>query len=179
MQLKPYALILVFVLISFASQPLSGSEIVWRSVGARAGMDDNRGDEDFNQYEGFTTWQLPWSWQWKSGWALNTYLEVTAGVLRGAGESAMVGSIGPGFYFSGFKDKLDISMGINPTIISKHKFGDENLGGPIAFTSHIGINFYFTRHFNIGYRLQHMSNGVLYEHNPGVNMHMLEVGYRF
>ena len=80
MQLKPYALILVFVLISFASQPLSGSEIVWRSVGARAGMDDNRGDEDFNQYEGFTTWQLPWSWQWKSGWALNTYLEVTAGV---------------------------------------------------------------------------------------------------
>jgi lipid A 3-O-deacylase len=70
-------------------------------------------------------------------------------------------------------------MGINPTIISKHKFGDENLGGPIEFTSHIGINFNLGRHFTIGYRLQHMSNAVLYEHNPGLNMHMLEAGYRF
>ncbi|MGB5748735.1 MAG: hypothetical protein WBM69_17265 [Desulfobacterales bacterium] len=93
MQLKLYSIILVFVFISFASQPLSGNEIVWRSLGLRAGMDDNRGNEDFKQYEGFTTWQLPWSWQWKSGWSLNTYLEANAGVLRGASESAFVGSI--------------------------------------------------------------------------------------
>jgi hypothetical protein len=32
---------------------------------------------------------------------------------------------------------------------------------------------------SIGYRLQHMSNGILYEHNPGLNMHMIEVGYLF
>jgi len=178
MQLKFGVMILVYVFICVASQPLSGNEIVWRSVGVRAGMDDNRGDEDFKQYEGFATWQLPWSWQWKSGWSLNTYLEANAGVLRGAGESAFVGSIGPGIYFSGFKDKLDIAMGINPTIISKHEFGNENLGGPIEFTSPIGVNYNFTRHLNIGYRLQHMSNGVLYEHNPGLNMHMIEVGYR-
>ena len=179
MQLKLFSMILVFVFIGFASQPLSGNEIVWRSVGLRAGVDDNRGDEDYKQYEGFTTWQLPWSWQWKSGWALNTYLEANAGLLRAAGESAFVGSIGPGLYISGLKDKLDISMGINPTILSSHKFGDENLGGPINFTSHIGLNLNFARHFTIGYRLQHMSNGVLYEHNPGLNMHMIEMGYRF
>ena len=29
------------------------------------------------------------------------------------------------------------------------------------------------------YRLQHMSNGVLYDSNPGLNMHMIEMGYRF
>jgi hypothetical protein len=179
MQLKSYGLILVFLLIIFATQPLSANEIIWRSVGVRAGVDDNRNDEDYKQYEGFTTWQLPWSWQWKSGWALNTYLEANAGVLRAAGESAFVGSIGPGLYISGLKHKIDISMGINPTYISKHEFGDENLGGPISFTSHIGLNFNFTRHFNIGYRLQHMSNGVLYKHNPGLNMFMIEVGYRF
>ena len=99
--------------------------------------------------------------------------------MRAAGESAFVGSIGPGIYFTGFKEKIDITMGINPTIISKHKFGDENLGGPIEFTSHIGIALYFTQHFAIGYRLQHMSNAVLYEHNPGLNIHMIEMSYRF
>jgi hypothetical protein len=90
-----------------------------------------------------------------------------------------VGSIGPGINLHGFKEILEISMGINPTIISKHKFGDENLGGPIQFTSHVGINLFFANHYSIGYRLQHMSNGVLYEYNPGLNMHMIGVGHRF
>jgi hypothetical protein len=179
MQLKLYSMILVFVLIGFVPQPVSGNEIVWRSIGLRGGVNDHRNDEDFEQYEGFSTWKLPWSRQWDSGWVLGTYFEANAGVLRGGGESAFVGSIGPGIYFTGFKEKIDISMGINPTIISKHEFGDEDLGGPIAFTSHIGLNLNFARHFSIGYRLQHMSNGVLYDNNPGLNMHMLEVGYRF
>ncbi len=172
-------MILVFLLISLATQPLSGNEIDWRSIGLRGGVDDNRNDEDFKQYEGFSTWKLPWFRQWDCGWTLGTYLEANAGVLRGGGESAFVGSIGPGIYISGFEEKIDVSMGLNPTIISKHEFGDEDLGGPIAFTSHIGFNFNFSRHFGIGYRLQHMSNGVLYDTNPGLNMHMLEMGYRF
>jgi hypothetical protein len=145
----------------------------------RGGVNDHRNDEDFEQYEGFTTWKLPWLWQWDHGWKIGTYLEANAGVLSGGGTAAFVGSIGPGLYISGFKDMVEISMGINPSIISKHKFGDENLGGPIQFTSHIGLNLILTNHYSIGYRLQHMSNGVLYEHNPGVNMHMIEVGYRF
>jgi hypothetical protein len=179
MQLKRYWMILVFVLIGFATQPLSGNEIVWRSIGLRAGVDDNRNDEDFKQYESFATWSLPWNWHSFSNWTIGTYLEANAGMLRGGGDSAFVGSIGPGIYFTGCKEIIDISVGINPTIISKHKFGDENLGGPVQFTSHIGLNLNFTRHFTIGYRLQHMSNGVLYENNPGLNMHMIEMGYRF
>lgn len=110
---------------------------------------------------------------------MGTYLEANGGILRGGGTSAFVGSIGPGLYISGLKETIEVSMGINPTIISKHKFGDENLGGPVQFTSYIGLSFYFANHYRIGYRLQHMSNGVLYEHNPGVNTHMIEAGFRF
>ena len=179
MQLKRYWMILVFVLIGFVPHPLFGNEIVWRSIGVRAGVDDNHNDEDFKQYESFATWSLPWIRHSFSNWMIGTYLEANAGMLRGGGESAFVGSIGPGIYITGFKEKIEISMGINPSIISRHKFGDENLGGPVQFTSHIGFNLNFARHFTIGYRLQHMSNGILYEHNPGLNMHMLEVGYRF
>jgi len=179
MQLKLYAMFLVLALISFAPQPLSANQIVWWSIGLRGGVNDHINDEDFKQYEGFSTWKLPWSRRWDSGWTLGTYLEANAGVLRGGGESGFVGSIGPGIYFTGFEEKIDIFMGINPTIISKHKFGDENLGGPVEFTSHIGFGINLTRHFAIGYRLQHMSNAVLYEHNPGLNMHMIEMSYRF
>jgi lipid A 3-O-deacylase len=177
--MKLCCIILALVFIGIEPYPLWGREIDWRSIGLRGGINDNRNDEDFEQYEAFTTWKLPWLWQWDTGWTLGTYLEANAGVLNGGGTSAFVGSIGPGLYISGFKEMVEISMGINPTVISKHEFGDEDLGGPIQFTSHIGLNFIFKHHYSIGYRLQHMSNGVLYEHNPGVNMHMIEVGYRF
>ncbi len=181
MQLKLYSMLLVFVLISFAPYPLYGNETAWRSIGLRGGVGINgsKNDEDFKQYEGFTTWTRPWSRRRNSGWTIGTYIEANAGVLRGGGTSAFVGSIGPGIYIKGLEDILEIYMGINPTIISKHKFGDENLGGPIAFTFHVGINFIFAKHYNIGYRLQHMSNGGLYEDNPGLNMHMIILGYRF
>jgi hypothetical protein len=41
----------------------------------------------------------------------------------------------------------------------------------IAITSHVGL-FFFANHYSVGYRLQHMSNDVLYEQNPGLNLHM-------
>jgi hypothetical protein len=168
------------------SSPLCASEAGWRSIGLRGGINDNRNEEDFEQYEGFATWNLPWSWQWDSGWALGTYIEANAGVLTADGESGFVGSVGPGLYIS-IKEMVELSMGINPTVISKDEFGDEELGGPFQFTSHIGLNFtshiglnvVFYDHYSLGYRLQHMSNAGFYDHNPGVNMHMLEVEYRF
>ena len=179
MQLKPCWMILTIVLISIASQTGYSKDTDWRTIGLRGGISDNRNDEDFQQYEGFVTWYLPWARQWDSGWAIGTYLETNAGVLTGGGDSAFVGSIGPGIYISGLNEKFDLSLGINPTIISEHNFGDENLGGPIEFTSHIGLNFNLARHLTVGYRLQHMSNAGIYNNNPGLNIHMIEVGYRF
>jgi lipid A 3-O-deacylase len=177
--MRPCWIILVLAMISISVQPAVGGDIDWRSIGLRGGENDSRNDEDFHQYESYITGSLPWGRHWDSGWTLGTYFEANAGLLRGGKESAFVGSIGPGVCFTFLKEIIDISMGINPTIISQHKFGDENLGGPIEFTSHIGINFNLGRRFTIGYRLQHMSNAVLYKHNPGLNMHMLEAGYRF
>jgi lipid A 3-O-deacylase len=176
---KLCCIILVLVLIGVAPLPLYGSEIVWRSIGLRGGVNDDRNDEDFEQYEGFTIWSLPWSHQWDFGWTLGTYLEANAGILNGGGTSAFAGALGPGIYLAGLEGIVEISIGINPTIISKHKFGDENLGGPIQFTTHVGLNFIFATHVHIGYRLQHMSNAIIYEHNPGLNTHMIELGYRF
>ena len=150
-----------------------------RMFGFRGGISDNHNDEDFEQYDGFAAWNLPWSWDWPAAGSLTAYIEAHAGLLKGGGESALVGSIGPGIYFTGLQDKISIYLGVNPTVISKHKLGDEDLGGPLQFNSHIDIDFNFVRHFTIGYRFQHMSNLVFYDPNPGLNLHMIEIGYQF
>jgi hypothetical protein len=151
----------------------------WRMLGLRAGISDNRNEEDFRQYEASTAWDLPWSWHPGTDWTLTPYLEANAGVLTGGGSTAFVGSIGPGLIFSGLRDRISIFLGVNPTIISRHRFGGDDLGGPFQFTSHIGMNFNIARHFAVGYRLQHMSNFVFYDSNPGLNLHMIEAVYRF
>ncbi len=179
MSKKLYCIILALVLFGFAPNPLFGAGIDWRSIGLRGGVNDSGNDEDFKQYEGFAIWPLPWSRQWNSGWTVGTYIEANVGVLRGDDTSAFIGAIGPGFYITGIDGIVEISMGINPTIISKHKFGDENLGGPVQFTSHIGLNIILSNQIHIGYRFQHMSNARIYEDNPGLDTHMIELGYRF
>jgi hypothetical protein len=164
---------IVAVLIGWGSLCSEAMALELQMLGLRGGISDHRNKEDFNQYEGFAIWNLA------SSWSLTTYIEANAGVLKGGGDSAFVGSIGPGLYFTGLKDKVSILMGVNPTVISKQTYGDEDLGGPIQFTSHIGINFNFVQHFAMGYRFQHMSNFVLYHPNPGINLHMIEISYLF
>ena len=162
--------------VIFSSEVLASD---WQMLGLRAGISDKRNNEDFEQYEAFAAWKLPWSWDLVSDWNLTTYLEANSGILIGGGQSAFVGSIGPGLYFTGLQDKISIYLGVNPTVISRHEFGDDDLGGPFQFTSHIGIDFNIARHFAVGYRLQHMSNFVFYHPNPGLNLHMLEGAFRF
>jgi Lipid A 3-O-deacylase (PagL) len=171
--------LIVALLLDWAVSPSAVPALDRQMLGLRGGVSDNRNDEDFKQYEGFAAWNLPWSWGLGSEWTLTPYLEANAGLLNGGGESACVGSIGPGLYFTGLQDRIGIYLGVNPTIISKHKFGDDDLGGPFQFTSHIAIDFNIARHFAVGYRLQHMSNFVFYDSNPGLNLHMIEGAYRF
>ncbi len=160
----------------FSSGALAGD---WQMLGLRGGISDHRNEEDFTQYEGFAAWNLPGSWNLTSNWSIVAYLEANVGLLKGGGETAFVGSVGPGIRFTGFQDSISILIGINPTIISQHTFGDEDLGGTFQFTSHAGLDFNFARNFAIGYRFQHMSNFVFYDPNPGLNLHMIEIGFIF
>ena len=176
---KHFRIVLIIVLITWTSGSPSCPAADRKVIGLRAGISDGRNHKDFQQYEGFVTFSFPWVWQFASTWRLEGFLEANAGVLRGGAESAFVGSAGPGIKFSGFGEKIDIPLGVNATYISDHTFGDDNFGGPIQFTSHIGLNYNFSRHFMMGYRLQHMSNAGIYSPNPGVNIHMLAIGYHW
>ncbi len=134
--------------------------------------------ENFQQYELFVDYKLPWNWQW-SGWQLDTRLEGTAGALNGANETGFVGSIGPALSFSHTSLPLFLDLGVSPTVLSRSTFKNANLGGNFQFTDYVGIRFKPSETMEIGYRFQHMSNAGIKEPNPGLNMNMFQLGYHF
>jgi hypothetical protein len=150
----------------------------WQA-GGRLGFDDGRNDEDFFQAEAFLTHLLSLPVSQDAPLSFHLSLEASAGVIGADSEEGLVAAAGPGLAIGFWEDRLMAKAGVSPTFISKDRFGDEDLGGAVQFTSHIGLSAGVYRGLRVGYRFQHMSNAGLYDHNPGLNLHMLEVAWRF
>ena len=166
-------------IIIFTGKTTIAGDWNWTAIGLRAGVDDGRNDEDMTQVEAFALFDLPWNRRFASDWGLFLIAEINAGALNGGGDTAFVGSAGPGISVRSPGESLVLRAGFNPSVISEDAIGDEDLGGPIQFTSHIGLSYTFPQRVSIGYRFQHMSNAGIYSSNPGVNLHMLKIGYHF
>ncbi len=178
MRLK--AVWLILLLLSFFWPQLgNANETDGIAVGLRAGLSTTDGSEDFEQYELFATYGLPWSWELTPGWFLSTRINFSAGALRGGGDTGFIGSAGPSITLSMVQDRIFLDGGISAALLSEHKFGQENFGGPIQFISHVGISFKLSDNLGVGYRFQHMSNAGIYNRNPGLELHMFELRYFF
>jgi len=145
------------------------------------GQSFNGGDEDFNQYDVVANYGLPWSWQWGPAVQVDTNLTTAVGVLDGGGDTGVAGSLGFQFVFGSAHGKcpFELRAGSALTLISDHKYGDEDLGGPVQFTHHISLNYWFLENMGALVRVQHMSNAYIYSENPGLDMMMLGLIYRF
>ena len=150
-------------------------------AGLRGGASFNNEEESFNQYDLFASYGLPWSWQWGRAIQVDTDLTTSAGILDGGGEIGVAGSLGFEFVFGGTGRPLPVELraGSALTLISRHQFGDEDLGGPVQFTHHISFYYWFLENLSVLAHVQHMSNAGIYSENPGVNMIMLAMVYRF
>jgi hypothetical protein len=149
------------------------------SVGFRTSVSSHDKKHRFNQYDLFVNRELPWSWQLQGGWDVTPRLEATAGVLKGAGETGFVVSLGPTLALSGPGDRIVLDIGVSPTLMNRHEFGTQNFGKAMQFTSHASIDVEVVPNLRVGYRFQHMSNASLSSINPGLELHMLAVSYRF
>jgi hypothetical protein len=176
--LAPVLIGLLSVIIP-AAGPVAAGELNRWQAGGRLGFDDGRNDEDFNQLEVFVSHLLPLSLGGDTPLSFAVSLEGSAGVISGGSTEGFVGAVGPGLAVGFWDDRLLLKAGVSPTIISKDNYGEEDLGGPVQFTSHIGLAAKVYSGLSVGYRLQHMSNAGLYDKNPGLNLHMLEVSWRF
>lgn len=172
--------ILSAAIISFCPMNAMAGRSSWEA-GLRAGTSFNDDEESFNQYDLFARYGLPWSWQWGRAIQVDTNLTTSVGILDGGGETGVAGSLGFEFVFGGAGRDLPLELraGSALTLISRHKYGDEDLGGPVQLTHHISFYYWFLDNLSVLARVQHMSNAGIYSENPGVNMIMLAMVYRF
>ena len=72
-----------------------------------------------------------------------------------------------------------VDIGVSGTGLTPYRYPSKDFGIPFQFTSHGGVEWHFMHHFNLNYRIQHMSNAQLSSDNPGLNMHMFGLAYEF
>jgi hypothetical protein len=173
-------------IISTALLCLFGSEVKgraqsfrWESVGVRSGYSATTIRKAFHQTEAFVLADLPWGWDLSSTWRLQSRLDLSAGWLSGQDDDGFVATGGLELVLKRLHFPLSFEAGLSPTILSRYKFGDFDMGIPLQFTSHAGLQLDLGSRFRLGYRIQHMSNGRLSTSNPGLNLHMLGISYRF
>ena len=178
-----------FLLTLFSCQILGPSvgkaaESQWDSIGIRAGANlfdphkTSRGD--FELYELFADYALPWRWGSSTGLEWRTRLDASAGVLKREGDKGFIGTLGPSLALRMLSGRIEIDIGEAPAYLSRHEYPERDLGGPVQFVSHIGLGVLLIEHLALGYRFEHISNAHIYPfHNPGLNLHLLDLRYRF
>ncbi len=124
---------------------------------------------------------LPWSWPLgESPWRLETRALTTAGLLTAAGDSALMVTAIPCLAVSGWNRFVSIDGGAGAAVFTRDRFGVQDFGGPVQIVATVGIQVTPIAHTYAGVRLQHFSDAGLYgSHSLGVDMYVVEVGYRF
>jgi len=151
----------------------------FESAGARLGIGANRSSSDFQQAEAFADWNLPWHWDLGAKLGLQTRLDLSAGWLGNNHASAAVANLGPLLVLGRERLPISVEGGVSATILSHSDFVSKDFGEPLQFTSHVGLYWDFAPHWRLGYRFQHMSNAGLSNRNPGLNLHLFALSYRF
>jgi hypothetical protein len=155
------------------------------SVGMRARVSGGTvlGDvprEEFQEYDTVATFGLPWGRYSESGWGAGTRLMASAGMFRGAGETALVVSLIPVLALGRQDGRFTLDLGIGGALLSKHHFGTQDFGGPFQFALTLGVSVPLYERLGVGYRFLHYSDaGIHGSHTTGADLHMIEFIYRF
>ena len=155
------------------------------SVGFRGGLNLVPGgippgeDEDFQLFDVMTIVGFPGSWEWPSGWEVRYRWYASAGVIKSSGDKGFISTFGPGLAMTKWDWNVTLDLGTGVVYVSDETFGSQDFGGPAQILGHGGINYHFSKHIMGGWRFQHFSDAGLYGENRGVDLHILEVHYRF
>jgi hypothetical protein len=129
--------------------------------------------------EAIVNCNLPWRWDLGADFGLQTGLNFSAGTLGDNTQNAFMGTVGPSLLLNYRNWPISLEAGTGPTLLSQSTFGSKDYGSIFQFTSYIGLNWDFARHWRLSYDFQHMSNAHLADHNPGLNMHVFGLSYLF
>lgn len=147
------------------------------TVGARIGT-SLRG-EDIDQADLFVTRRLPWSWSPAPDWNFSTSGELTLSGLHRSEENGASISASTDLFLRTPLPRLILSSGAGAGLMEDPALGDYDFGGSLFFLFHAGAALRITPRLSLGYRYSHQSNGHIYENNPSLNLHQLELRSSF
>jgi hypothetical protein len=137
--------------------------------------------EDLRLYDVAAVLRLPWQVSLgNDDWKLGTRLITSVGVIEGAGGAGLIASFVPDLALSGWNGLISLDVGVGVGLLSRTKFGFQDFGGPAQVVGTVGITFAPFTHGYAGFRVQHLSDAGFYGSDAlGVDMYLLEVGYKF
>jgi len=95
-------------------------------------------------------------------------------------QSGLIMTLAPWLALNTLRDAFSIDVGTGPAFFSNYKFGGQDFGGPVQIVGSVGAGFNMISGFFAEYRLQHFSDAGAYgPYKGGVNMHVLEINFRF
>lgn len=135
----------------------------------------------FQQADLALTARLPWERDLGTSWVLATRLLVSGGVLHAAQETNGVFTLVPLDVMIGRKDGLlSFDMGVGGAVLTDHKYGIQNFGGPFQLVWTFGATSRLIGPLGLGYHFQHYSDAMIYGHRTrGADLHLFELIYWF
>jgi hypothetical protein len=167
-----------------APPPSHAEDLSLLSIGVRTRVGGERvlGDvqpEAFHEYDAVAAFKLRWEEYPQSGWGVGTRLMAAAGALHGAQKTALVVSAIPVIAFGGRDGRFTVDLGAGAALLSAHRFGKQDYGGPLQFALTFGVAVPLYGRLGVGYRFLHYSDAGFYgQHTIGADFHMIEVSYR-
>lgn len=140
-------------------------------------MEIGRGDEDTNLL------RLSFVHAWRKGepaapdWHLAGYWEFSAAIWDNHDESTADVSATPVFRFQ--RDSIYLEGAIGFHLVTSHISAHRTFSSAFQFGTHVGAGYRFgpARRYDLGLRVQHISNGGLREPNPGINFVIVRFQY--
>lgn len=173
-----FTFVLAFAFSIFFSSAEAADKKMY-PFGIRISTTMDRDDIYFEQYEVFTSFELPWTSKFPNDWHFESMLDFGVAIIDGQGETGGKGAAVIDFFIYSPNRIVSLKTGIGAGVMSDDELGDADFGGPIFFRFNVGVNYWPTSNFSIGYGLYHESNGSIYTKNPSLNMHQLELRMHF
>lgn len=180
----PFALLGLFIFIP--NQSIAGDTTLL-SIGPRYGFSRSepvlgkRQTETFDLVDLAATFKLPWALPLgESPWGVETRLITSAGALVAAGDTGLIATFVPDVALTGWNGLVSIDAGVGLAFLSRQKYGLQDFGGPVQFVLTFGLQIHPISHVVAGFRFQHCSDAGMYgSESLGIDMYLIEVGYRF
>ena len=152
---------------------------IW-SVGTRGGVSFNSSVHRFSQAEALGDMYLPWHWDFYSNRRLQPALDASAGWLNGEHANAFVGTVGPVLELHKGTFPLVLEGGSSPTLLSRNRFGSRDFGeaSSIHQPHRSGLGHHRPHPRGLSFPAYVQRAGIS-NPNPGLNVQMLTVSYRF